>query len=137
MPLKKSVANLRYRLGIVDLIARPSRADPGSMEFLVVELKRIRLKIRMDGNKNHARAHIHVEYGTDFHAASYAVDTGERLAGRLSSKYDDEIAEWIEKRRPKLLTLWAKAREHGQDEVLLAEIRAETERDEENNRLCA
>jgi hypothetical protein len=35
------------------------------------------------------------------------------------------------------LTLWAKARKTGQDEVLLAEIRAETEQDKENKRRCA
>jgi adenosyl cobinamide kinase/adenosyl cobinamide phosphate guanylyltransferase len=58
----------------------------------------------MDANKNHGRPHVHIDYGRSHHAASYAIDNGERLIGE--SKYDREISEWIGKHRPKLLEVW-------------------------------
>ena len=62
------------------------------------------IKIGIDGNKNHKRPHVHIDYGKKFHAASYAIDTGERIVG--DSKYDNEVYEWIGKNRPKLLQAW-------------------------------
>lgn len=51
------------------------RADGKMFYLLLCTLKN--LKIRMDGNQNHRRPHIHIDYGKDYHSASYAIDTGE------------------------------------------------------------
>jgi hypothetical protein len=53
---------------------------------MVKELRPI--KIRMDGNKNHKRPHVHVDYGKRFHAASYSIKPAERIVGELAPKYD-------------------------------------------------
>ncbi|HEY5130065.1 MAG TPA: hypothetical protein VIJ35_22745 [Bradyrhizobium sp.] len=80
--------DLQYRLGEIDLLTRPSRSGGKNLiEFLVVELEGIAIKIRMDGDRNHARPHIHIDYGKKRHAASYAIDNGERL-----STVDDDDA---------------------------------------------
>jgi hypothetical protein len=51
----------------------------------------------MDGNKNHKRPHVHIDYGEEYHTASYAIDNGERIAGELHGKYDQEVSAWIVK----------------------------------------
>jgi hypothetical protein len=76
--------------------------ERGLHYLLVKVLKPIRIKI--DGSRNHKRPHIHIDYGKQFHAASYAIDTGERLVGE--SKYDREVAYWINENKPKLLEAW-------------------------------
>jgi hypothetical protein len=57
----------------------------------------------MDANRNHKRPHIHIDYKEEYHSASYAIDTGERLAGRLGTQYDQLVRRWISGCRPKLL----------------------------------
>ena len=82
------------------------------------------IRIRMDGSKNHRRPHVHVDYGKEYHTASYAIDNGERIAGELERKYDGEVCIWIAKCRPQLLRAW-KLTQAGQnaDEVI-CELRA-------------
>ena len=80
MNLKMELEDLQYRLGEIDLLTRPSRSGGKNLiEFLVVELEDIAIKIQMYGDRNHARPHIHIDYGKKRHAASYAIDNGERL----------------------------------------------------------
>lgn len=103
MKLKAELEELQNGLATIDLLTRPSRGGD-AFEYLVLKLEAI--AIRMDGNKNHKRPHLHVDYRKERHVASYAIDTGERLVGSLDRKYDREVAEWIEKHRDKLLELW-------------------------------
>jgi hypothetical protein len=71
---------------------------------MVRQLQNIRLRI--DGNKSHARPHLHVDYGRKYHTATYAIDSGARLAGNLDVKYDGRIQEWIRKHKYKLELAW-------------------------------
>jgi Domain of unknown function (DUF4160) len=82
------------------------------------------IRIRMDGSKNHKRPHVHVDYGKEYHTASYAIDNGERIAGELEGKYDGEVSIWIAKCRPQLLRAW-KLTQAGQNaDVVICELRA-------------
>ena len=69
------------------------------------------LEIRMDGNKNHARGHVHIKYKKDDHRASYAIDDGSRLAGELPRYYDRVIKGWIVENQHGLKELWTSVRE--------------------------
>jgi hypothetical protein len=103
--LEKSLAELQDAFATVDLLTRPPRPnDAAWMEILLKQLQAIR--IRMDGNRNHKRPHVHIDYGRDFHVASYAIDTGERLVGTLNSKYDRAARDWIVGNKAKLLQAW-------------------------------
>jgi hypothetical protein len=118
--IKKELRKLQNQFALSDLFDGPSM--PGVMRLIVIVLKDI--KIRMDGNKNHKRPHVHVEYGKDYHAASYSIDTGERLAGNLASRYDRLVADWIASCRPKLLELWKFTQESKNTNALISELRA-------------
>jgi hypothetical protein len=97
LPLDKSLAQLQDKLYWFDW--RHPRNVPGAgtgTRFLLV--KRLHaIRIRMDGNKNHKRPHVHIDYGEEYHTASYAIDNGERIAGELHGKYDQEVSAWIVK----------------------------------------
>ena len=83
------------------------------------------LKIGMDANKNHGRPHIHVDYGTNYRMATYAIDTGELLAGSLGSQDHRQVCLWIAERRPKLIMLWQAIQAGEQSDALfLYELRA-------------
>jgi hypothetical protein len=104
MNLETELADLQDALANTDLsdALRRMNDDQGLIYLLVKILQPIRIKI--DGNRNHKRPHIHIDYGRKFHAATYAIDTGERLVG--DRKYDYEVFEWIGKNRPKLMQAW-------------------------------
>jgi hypothetical protein len=99
--IEEELKALQYKLADIDFW---DAGDPNIVRLIVFELAE--MNVRMDGNKNHKRPHIHIEYGTDPHAASYAIDTGQRLAGRLKSKHDRAVREWIGECKPKLLEIW-------------------------------
>ena len=104
MNLETELADLQDALANTDLsdALRRMNDDQGLIYLLVKIRQPIRIKI--DGNRNHKRPHIHIDYGRKFHAATYAIDTGERLVG--DRKYDYEVFEWIGKNRPKLMQAW-------------------------------
>lgn len=108
MDFAKELAELQDTLAITDFNTAVERANrgraKGMMYLIVKELERIRIKI--DGNKNHKRPHLHIDYGREYHAASFAIDTGERIAGDLDIKYNREVHSWIVKHKPKLLQAW-------------------------------
>jgi hypothetical protein len=129
--LEKSLAELRNQLDWIDWRPSPRIRLPDAdtdidadyiAGKLVKTLKAIR--IRMDGSKNHKRPHVHVDYGKEYHTASYAIDNGERIAGELERKYDGEVCIWIAKCRPQLLRAW-KLTQAGQNaDVVICELRA-------------
>jgi hypothetical protein len=109
--LSEQAALLQDDFAMIDLLTRPS-SNHGMLEYLV---KRHQLlAIRIDGDRNHGRAHVHVDYGRSHHAASYAIDSGERLAGALDSKYDKSMRTWIATNRKLLLATW-NATQDGKD----------------------
>jgi hypothetical protein len=119
----QSLGQLQDELATVDLQSRPTRqARPGMIEYLVKRHRAIRL--RMDGNKNHGRPHIHVDYGPDFHTASYAIDTGERLAGSLRGVYDKAVRSWIAQHREDLEEVWAEVMSGKRPDDLIAALQA-------------
>jgi hypothetical protein len=90
--------------------------------LMVKRLLRIRLSI--DNRNNYKRPHLHVDYGRNFHAASYAIDTGERLAGGLDGKYDKQTRQWIERNRKKLLKAWKQIQSGHNSDRIVAELKA-------------
>ena len=115
--LQKLLANLDFSSAINSI-----RETESSVSFLLVCVLE-NLRIRIDGNKNHQRPHIHIDYGRKYHSASYAIDSGERLAGELSKQYDQQLREWIVGCRPKLMELWHHIQAGQPPEPMILEIR--------------
>jgi hypothetical protein len=113
MALEKELGRLQDDFATIDLLTR--RSDPAVVEILLKRSKSIAL--RMDANLNHQRPHLHIDYGKERHSASYAIDSGQRLAGKLAHKYDRKIAEFIDNNRLALNKTWTALRE-GQDAKL-------------------
>jgi hypothetical protein len=101
-PLSEAdLADLQLRLALVDLYSRSWAGE--SIELLL--LRRGDVKVRMWQEPNHRRPHFHIEYKQEF-SASYAVDTLERLAGSMPSRYENPILEWAASRRHGLEATW-------------------------------
>ena len=88
-----------------------------AIRYLVARLGEI--QIRIDGDKNHARAHVHIKYKKNGHAASYAIDDGSRLAGELPTYYDGLVRYWIAENRDDLIKLWETTQRGMRDEAIL------------------
>ena len=112
--LTKEVERLFYALRAVDAAREPTG---DYIKFLVARLAGV--EVRMDGDKNHRRGHIHVKYGRDGHAASYAIDDGSRLAGELPSYYNKKIRAFVQKNRTDLGELWKSTQSGKRNEELL------------------
>jgi len=126
--LEKSLVELRNQLDWIDWRPpiRVPDADAENYDYIAFKLvKTVQgIRIRMDGSKNHKRPHVHVDYGKEYHTASYAIDNGERIAGELERRYDGEVCIWITKCRPQLLRAW-KLTQAGQNaDVVICELRA-------------
>lgn len=109
--------NLQEELAIVDLLSVAS-SPSGNISLMVKQLEPMAL--RMSPDNNHFRAHLHIDYGKEKrHAASFAVDTGELLAGSVrNSKHHKTVEGWIGKNRAELLSLWSELR-NGRDSTEL------------------
>lgn len=123
--LLHAAGKLQYDLAMRDKLASMFTARPSSRAFmpelLVLELSD--LKLRMDGNLNHYRAHLHVDYRKQRHVATYAIDTGKRLIGDRTP-YDDDISAWIGKHRADLQKVWDDMRGSGYSELTVAQLHA-------------
>lgn len=117
MTEKLDATSLQNDFAMIDMITRPQRKGTpvGHIEFLL--LKKEQIKLKMYQEKGHGRPHFHVDYGPENHAASYAIDTGERLEGTLHPKYDKAIGPWVERNRHALLKTWG-ALQSGQEFVV-------------------
>lgn len=112
---KLDVSSLQNDFAMIDMITRQPR-NVGSYRVLeALLIKKEQIKIKMYQEKGHSRPHFHVDYGPQNHAASYAIDTGERLEGELNRKYDKAIGPWVDKNRETLLQTWG-ALQSGQSE---------------------
>jgi hypothetical protein len=119
MSLQIISKDLQDRMALVDLTTRPASRS-GWTEFLVKEL--LGIKIKMYQEKGHARPHVHIDYGVDKHAASYAIPEGTKLVGRLDIKYDRTIGLWIQENQELLLQLWSQAKEGKPIESIILQI---------------
>jgi hypothetical protein len=120
MEPEKILFQLQDEFAMVDWFTRPGR-PAGAFELMLKRHQAIRL--RMDANRNHQRPHIHVDYGKDFHSASYAIDNGERLVGLLDRKYDRPVTQWIAAHRDELTQVWTELRLGQPSEAVIAELR--------------
>jgi hypothetical protein len=57
--------------------------------------------------KQHNTPHIHVRYAE--YKASFSIETGQLLAGRLPAKQTKRVRDWIETRRSALKENWERA----------------------------
>lgn len=77
------------------------------------------LKVTMHPDVNHGRAHVHV----GDHDASFAVDTGELLAGKCDRELQGVIQRWIHRHREDLQQLWEVTKAGGRCEPIVKRIR--------------
>jgi hypothetical protein len=82
--------------------ARRSQS-PGVLTFVV--FRREHLKVVMRCESNHRRPHFHLEYKRE-HAASYALDTFELLAGDVPRWCEREVIPWARERKDRLMKTW-------------------------------
>ena len=121
MLIEAELKELQHRLAEVDLLTRPRRrGQPGFIEFLVLKLSH--LKIKMYQETGHPTPHVHVDYGRDHHVATYSIAEGRRLAGTLDGKYDREVIAWLTKHRTRLLEIWGTAQAGRDVGPLIAEV---------------
>lgn len=90
-----------------EMPSRGLKRRRNQFHLIVYELAPV--KIRMDGSKTHMRPHIHIDYARDRHAATYAIDSGEKLAGRATREHK-RISEWIIANRDLLERIWSTIR---------------------------
>jgi hypothetical protein len=104
--VKKALEELQDNFAMEDLDSEPTIYINGHPIIKLLVKKLLPIRLRMDKSGNHKRAHLHVDYGIELHAASYAIDTGDRLAGTLDTKYDRYVRTWIKDNRAHLIELW-------------------------------
>lgn len=80
------------------------------------------MKIKIYQEKGHSLPHIHIDYGRQQHAASYAIGSSERIEGSLSKKYDSDVSSWLERNREKVLEIWNALQAGAPHEPLVAEL---------------
>jgi hypothetical protein len=121
MDLKLELAELQRELAQIDrLTVVRLIAELGLSGCLLLRLQNLKIKMYLE--TAHQTPHLHVDYGREHHAASYSIQTAQRLAGDLDRKYDRIVAEWITKKREQLLKAWA-ATQAGEDpRDIVAEI---------------
>jgi len=120
MEMEKEARKLQDDLAFTDMLMAPSRGG----DFVEMAIKKLqRLVVRMEAD-HHARAHVHIDYGRERHAASFAVDNGERLVGRMPTKYDRDVQTWIIQNQSRLQALWDAMKRGEPHESILAELKA-------------
>lgn len=68
----------------------------------VIGDRKRRVKVTMHPDINHERPHVHI----DRHDASFAIDSGELLAGECDRRTCIIVGMWIERHREDLNDLW-------------------------------
>ena len=118
--LQDGLVILQDRMAMVDMRSRPTLGRGDALEVLLKEHRLLRLK--MDGNLNHARAHLHIDYHRTRHLASYAIDNGELLAG--DGTYNGVVQPWIEQHRAELMRVWKGIRTAEVDDAVVGQLKA-------------
>ena len=63
-----------------------------------IRVRRRKIKVTMQPDPNHGRAHVHLD-NREYHDASFAVDTGEMLEGNCDRETQGIVKDWIRKHR--------------------------------------
>lgn len=121
MTLEEELDELQRLFAQKDLLTEPRRySGSGFMEILLAKRKNMKIKIYQE--KGHHLPHIHIDYGKQQHVASYSIETGQRIEGDLSKKYDSDVSNWLDRNREKVLQIWNTLQAGAQHEPLLAEL---------------
>lgn len=121
MNLDEEFYELQRLFAQKDLLTEKRRSSGGGfMEILLV--KRQKMKIKIYQEKGHQLPHIHIDYGKQTHAASYAIQSGDRIEGNLSKKYDSDVSSWLGRNRDKILEIWNALQVGAPYEPLIAEL---------------
>lgn len=116
--LTEALATLQDDMATIDMLRKIGGED--RIGLLLKELRLLR--IRMDGNQNHERPHLHIDYHRRRHLASYAIDDGTLLAG--DDQYGRKIRPWIETNRELLIEAWRGLRStDGVDDTIIVQLR--------------
>jgi len=84
------------------------------------------IRITMHPDRNHGRPHVHINE----HDASFAIDTGELLAGKCDTKTNERIGNWIRLHRGDLKQLWDIAKSGGRYEPIVERIQKDLDFEE-------
>ncbi|MBL0868687.1 DUF4160 domain-containing protein [Pectobacterium carotovorum] len=121
MNLDDEFDELQKLFALKDLLTEKRRSSGGGfMEILLVKRKHMKIKIYQE--KGHQLPHIHIDYGKQTHAASYAIESGDRIEGNLPKKYDSDVSSWLGRNRDKILEIWNALQVGAPYEPLIAEL---------------
>lgn len=121
MNLEEEFDDLQRLFAQKDLLTEPRRSS-GNGFIEVVLVKRENMKLKIYEEQGHRLPHIHIDYGKQHHVATYAIETGERIEGSLSKKYDSDVSDWLERNRGKVLEIWSALQAGKPYEPLLADL---------------
>lgn len=121
MNLEEEFDDLQRLFAQKDLLTEPRRSS-GNGFIEVVLVKRENMKLKIYEEQGHRLPHIHIDYGKQHHVATYAIETGERIEGSLSKKYDSDVSDWLERNRSKVLEIWRALQAGKPYEPLLADL---------------
>jgi hypothetical protein len=105
MNQKLPLQSLQNALAHIDDANKPKQARPSGVIDLSVLAKQ-KLKLKIYKEEKHHTPHVHVEYGSDTHKASVAIDTGEIFAGTLDRKYAKAVKSWVIANKETLKNIW-------------------------------
>lgn len=101
------LAELQSAIAQVDAMA--SRAPSASGDDVSISRllwRKGHIKIQMDSElAGHNRPHFHIAFKRQY-AASYAVDTLERLCGFLPRRYEETALQWARHHQTALQDIW-------------------------------
>lgn len=91
---------LNYQEGLSFYFSREGHV----ISFLVKTVwnKKKSIRVTMQQDVNHHRAHVHI----NDHDATIAIDNGEKLAGKCDGRTLAAVQEWIGEHREALQELW-------------------------------
>ena len=93
------------------------------LEVLLIKRQNMKLKIYQE--KGHQLPHIHIDYGNKNHVASYSIETGQRLEGSLSKKFDNDVVSWLSNNRERVVEIWNTLQSGGSPTNLISELAAD------------
>ena len=109
---------LQDEMALIDLL----NCESDGFRIGLIVKKYENLTIRLDANPNHRRPHLHIDYKKSHRVASYAIDTGERLAGK-STLYDKAVTNWILANQDDLNFTWYDLRQSTANDVIVASLK--------------
>ena len=84
------------------------------------------LRIRMRQERNHATPHVHLDYGSNFHAVSIQVRPAKVLEGdtkKIPNWLIVQALAWVTKHEAELIQIWGQLQAGGDPKPLIVELR--------------